>query len=276
MHGRQRIGEGEYEVAFDDQGQGPAVVMLHPFPFDGRAWQGNVEAIVDAGHRVVTLDYPGFGDSPPPRTPISISAMAGLVAELMDRLAIGHAALVGLSMGGYVALAFSRFFKQRLWGLVLADTRAAADSPAARQGRDQALRVIREQGVDAYLRQSLPRLLSEHAGADTLARATSLAEKREETLNAGIAALRDRPDRTDELSEISCATLVLVGAGDQVTPPAEMRAMAAAIPRAAFVELPAAGHLANLEAPHAFNQALVHFLRGAAASATGQQRAEAR
>ncbi|MBC8132987.1 MAG: alpha/beta fold hydrolase, partial [Deltaproteobacteria bacterium] len=136
MHSRERI--GELNVAFDDQGQGPAVVMLHPFPFDGRVWADNVQAVVSAGHRVITLDYPGFGDSPPPRSAVSIAQVAELVAGLMDRLAIDRAALLGLSMGGYTALAFARVFPARLNALILADTRAAADGPAALQGRADA------------------------------------------------------------------------------------------------------------------------------------------
>lgn len=265
MHRRERV--GDLEVAFDDQGHGRAVVMLHPFPFDGRAWGDNLQALIDAGHRVVTIDYPGFGDSPPPPAPVTIAGLAELVAGLLDRLGIQEVALAGLSMGGYVALAFAERWPQRLWALVLADTRASADSPTARQGRADALRAIEEKGVEAYLQQSVPRLLSATPPAPVLSRALELAERRAETLNAGIAALRDRPDRSDALAAIACPTLVLVGAGDQVSPPAEMRQMAQAIPSARFVEIPGAGHLCQLEAPQAFNRAVVDFLVSAGAAA---------
>lgn len=243
------------------------MVMLHPFPFDGRAWTDNVQAIIDAGHRVITLDYPGFGDSPPAPAPLSIPELAAVVADLLDTLRIDAAALVGLSMGGYVALAFSRQFPERLWALVLADTLAAADSAAARQGRVDALRAIQERGVDGYLQQSIARLLSPGAAPELLARVMALAERREETLNTGIAALRDRPDGTAQLGQLPCPTLALVGAADQVSPPAEMRTMAGEIPEARFVEISGAGHLSNLEAPLAFNAAVTEFLRGAATAA---------
>ncbi len=256
---------GDIEVAYDDQGQGPALVLLHPFPLDRRAWTGNSPALVAAGHRVIAFDYPGFGDALPPPGPLSLSlsieSLSDLVAALLDALAIETATLLGLSMGGYVALAFARRFPARLEALILADTRAAADGPTAREGRATALATIREQGVEAYLEQSLPRLLAPDAPAELRSRVHALAEKRAETLMAGIAALRDRPDRTAELANLRCPTLVLVGQADQVSPSDEMRTIAAAIPRARFVEIPGAGHLSNLEAPDAFNQAAVDFLR---------------
>lgn len=248
------------------------MVLFHPFPFDGRIWADNLQALIDAGFRVIAVDYPGFGDSPPPTTPVSIARFAEATADLLEKLAIDRVAVVGLSMGGYAALAFARQAPERLWALVLADTRAAADSPAARQGRADALRAIADKGVDGYLLQSLPKLLAPDAPPAVLSRAVELAEKREETLNAGIAALRDRPDRTEELARIACPTLVLAGEHDQVTPAAEMEKMAAAIRGARFTQLAGVGHLANLEGAGAFNAAVVRFLRESAAAGAPEGR----
>lgn len=259
MKRRERV--GDVEVAFDDEGRGSVLVLLHPFPFDRRVWSDNIPALVATGRRVIALDYPGHGDSPAPAEPLSIARLADLVGAVLDRLGIETAALVGLSMGGYVALAFAHRFPSRVEALVLADTVAAADGLAARKGRTTALDLIREQGVDAYLGQSLPRLVAPDARVELRTRVLLLAEKRTETLTAGIIALRDRPDRTTELANLHCPTLVLVGQADQVSPAAEMRAICAAIPNARFVEIPGAGHLSNLEAPAAFNQALVDFLQ---------------
>src|SRR4051812_16228445 len=134
--------------------------MLPPFPFDRRYWSANVPALVAAGFRVVTVDYPGFGAGGAPRQgppgDLSIAGIAAGVAALLDRLRIGHATLLGVSMGGYVAFAFAASFGGRLRALILADTRAAGDTPAARQGRAQALETIASRGVDTYLEQSLP------------------------------------------------------------------------------------------------------------------------
>jgi pimeloyl-ACP methyl ester carboxylesterase len=266
MHKRERI--GDIEIAFDDHGHGPAVMMLHPFPFDSRVWADNLPALIGAGHRVIAIDYPGFGDSPAPPAELSLVQLAELLDGLRDRLGMSTVALIGLSMGGYVALAYARRFPARLWALVLADTRADADSPAAFQGRADALRAIQDQGVEAYLQQSLPRLLATDAAPRDLARVLSLAERRAHTLVAALGALRDRPSRTAELAEIACPTLVLAGTADRVTPPGEMRAMADAISGARFVEIARAGHLSNLESSTAFNDAVVGFLREASSLET--------
>jgi 3-oxoadipate enol-lactonase len=248
------------EIAFDDDGAGPAVVLLHPFPLDHRAWSDNAPALVAAGYRVVAPDYPGFGASPAPAAPLSIAAIAHLVVGLLDRLSLPQAAVVGESMGGYIALALAAEARPRLAALVLADTRAAGDGMAALAGRAAAIQAIGTQGVSTYLDQSIPRLLAPDAPAATASRARSLAETKAQTLLDGIAALRDRPNRTAELGALACPTLVLVGSADQVTPAAEMRQMAAAIAGARFVELPGVGHLSNLEAPGAFNQAVLEHL----------------
>ena len=98
------------------------------------------------------------------------------VAALAVALELPRATLVGESMGGYVALAFAQAHPDRLRSLVLADTRAAADSDGARAGRAQALAALRERGVDDYLDGSLPRLLAPDARPELLAMARSLAE----------------------------------------------------------------------------------------------------
>jgi len=190
--------------------------MLPPFPFDRRYWSANAPALVAAGFRVVTVDYPGFGRAgDPPPDELAVRIAAG-VAALLDRLDLRRATLLGVSMGGYVALAFAAAFADRLRGLVLADTRAAADTPAARQGRAQALETIASHGVDAYLEQSLPRLLAPDAPPALVAALRALAEERAPVLAAGIAALRDRPDRSAEAERIACPALLLAGARDQL------------------------------------------------------------
>lgn len=253
------------ELEYGDRGDGEAVVMLPPFPFDRRYWSANVPALVAAGFRVVTIDYPGFGRAGVPAD-LSIAGIAASVAALMDRLRIGRATLLGLSMGGYVAFAFATSFGERLRALVLADTRAAADAPAARQGRALALETIASRGVDAYLDQSLPRLLAPDAPPALLAAVRALAEERAGALTAGIAALRDRPDRAAEAQHIACPTLLLAGERDQIVPPAELRALGDRMPAARFVELSGVGHLANLEARAAFDGHVIDFLRALPAS----------
>jgi 3-oxoadipate enol-lactonase len=241
-------------VSYDDAGSGPPIVLLHAFPFDRRMWWSTAAAL--AGHRrVIAPDLRGFGDSPG-SGPFSIADLADDVAALLDVLGLSRATILGLSMGGYIALAFAARHGRRLDGLVLADTRAGADSPEGRRGRDEGIALLQAKGVDAYLDGLLPRLLAPGAPDATRTSTRALACQSAHALIDALIAMRDRPDRRGELGQIAVPTLVLVGTADGVTPPAEARAMAAAIPGARLIELPDAGHLSNLEAPAAFEAAL--------------------
>jgi 3-oxoadipate enol-lactonase len=237
----------------DDGGDGPPLVLLHAFPFDRRMWRETVAALAAAAgrHRVIVPDLRGFGTAPL-AGPYGVADLADDVAALMDAKGLPRATIVGLSMGGYVALAFAARHGARLEGLVLADTRAGPDGDEARRGRDEAIALVEAQGVEAYVERQLPRLLSPHAPDALRARTRDLARQTPAAVTMGLAALRDRPDRRGELALIACPTLVIVGAEDVLTPPAEAAAMASAIPGARYVELPGVGHLANLEAPAAF------------------------
>jgi len=223
---------------------------------------------------VVSVDARGFGQSdlraskptPGASAPYAITDLADDLAALLDALEVRRAALVGMSMGGYTALAFAARHAERLSALVLADTRAAADTPEVRTKREEALATIHGQGPTAYLDGSLARLLSPTAGPGLLALVRARAEARADSLVAGVEALRDRPDRTAELGDLACPTLVVCGAEDQVTPAAEMKRMSAAIREARYLELARAGHLAHLEAGEAFTTAVGSFLADALAA----------
>lgn len=265
------------ELGYDDRGKGDAVVLLHPFPFARALWD-EIATPLAARFRVLSVDARGFGESdlrasyptPGSSAPYEIIDLADDLAALLDALAIPRAAVLGMSMGGYTALAFAARHAARLHALVLADTRAAADTPDARAGREVALSTIHGRGAAAYLDSSLARLLSPGASPTLHAHLRAQAEPRADSLVAGVEALRDRPDRTAELSAIACPTLVVCGAEDQVTPAAEMRRMSEAVGRggadagahrpARYVEIPGAGHLAHLEAREAFTTAVGSFL----------------
>jgi 3-oxoadipate enol-lactonase len=246
---RARIVGGE--LAYEMVGSGRPLVLLHPFPFDRRLWKG----LQIPGRLLVLPDLRGFGESPLFH-PFTIADLADDVASLLDALGLPRAAVGGMSWGGYVALAFARRHRGRLEGLVLADTKAGPDTPEARQGRDEMAALVQAQGVGAYLDKQLPRLLSPAAPEPVRRQARALGDQGAPAVIAGLAALRDRPDRRPELPDIGCPTVIVVGAEDALTPPAEARAMAEAVPGARLVELPGAGHLANLEAPEAFAAAV--------------------
>jgi 3-oxoadipate enol-lactonase len=246
---RARIVGGE--LAYETVGTGRPLVLLHPFPLDRRVWKG----LTVPGRTLILPDLRGFGESPL-FGPFVIADLADDVASLLDALGLPRAAVGGMSWGGYVALAFARRHRGRLDGLVLADTKAGPDTPEARQGREEAIALVRAQGVPAYLDKQLPRLLSPGAPESVRNQARALGNQAAAAVIAGLAALRDRPDRRPELPDIRCPTVIVVGTEDGLTPPSEARTMADSVPGARLVELPGAGHLANLEAPEAFAAAV--------------------
>jgi len=250
---------GATSIGFDDRGTGPATVLLHPFPLTRTTWAGLADALA-ARRRVIAVDARGFGDTPLGGSSFAIADIADDVAALLDRLSIARATILGMSMGGYAALAFAARHRDRLSALVLADTRAAADSAETRAARGAALAAVADAGPTAYLAASLPRLLAPGAPPALVAHLRARAETRAASLRAGIEALRDRPDRTAELGAIACPTLVVCGSEDQVTPAAEMKQIAAAISGARYVPIAGAGHLSHVEAPGAFLNAVTPFL----------------
>ncbi len=247
-------------LAYESVGSGPPLVLLHAFPFDGRMWRQTAAALA-AARTVIVPDMRGVGQSDLPEGGFSIADLADDVAALLTALGLERAGVGGLSMGGYVALAFAQRHRARLAELILCDTKAAPDSPGARKGREEAIELVRTEGVAALRDRQIPRLLAPTASEALRAEVRALATDRADGVIAAIRALRDRPDRRAELPRISCPTLVVVGREDGLSTPAEAGEMAAQIPGARLAEIPNAGHLSNVENPGAFSSALLDFLR---------------
>jgi pimeloyl-ACP methyl ester carboxylesterase len=250
---------GDSALAYDSYGSGKPLVLLHAFPLDGRMWRQTAQAL-SGRCRVIVPDMRGFGESDLGQGDHSIADMADDVEALLDSLSIPRATVGGLSMGGYVALAFAARHPARLERLILADTRAAADSDAARAGRAEALALVEKAGVAAFVERQLGALLSPAASEAVRSDTRSLGNQTPGAVCAGIRALRDRPDRQADLAAIACPTLVLVGKEDRISPPAEMAGIASAIPGAHLIEIASAGHLSNLENPAAFVAAIENFI----------------
>jgi 3-oxoadipate enol-lactonase len=254
-------------LAYTDQGHGLPVVLLHAFPLSRAMWEPQIAALSQA-YRVIALDFRGFGESDAPLWHYTLDQFADDVRGLLDHLAIQQAVFVGLSMGGYTLFALYRNCADRIKGLVLADTRAEADTPEGRASRFAMAQVAYTQGTGAVADLMLPKLLS------SLARETKpqlVAQVRaiiEHTQVSGIAgalmAMAERPDSVSLLEQITCPTLVIVGELDGPTPPDEARLMAERTPGARLVVIPQAGHLSNLEQPEAFNRAVLDFLQAIA------------
>ncbi|MEZ4405870.1 MAG: alpha/beta fold hydrolase [Polyangiales bacterium] len=242
-------------------GEGPTVVLLHSFPLDRGMWTRQLGALSAAGFRVVAPDLPGFGATPTPTGDApSLDAYVASVVALLDAIDARRPLVLGLSLGGYVALRLAALHPDRVGALVLADTRAAADNPEVRASRVVNLSLVRSKGAGALIRKMLPMVLSGSAPESVQSAVTALGEKQSaEGVSYALLAMRDRHDGTDALPSIKAPTLCLVGDGDKVTPPDEMRAMADAIPGARYVELAGAGHLSNFDAPEGFDREVVRF-----------------
>lgn len=246
-----------------ESGAGDPLVLLHAFPLNRRMWDPQMQEL-GAGRRVITPDYPGFGRSPRPCAQPDVRHYAEGVRELLDSLGLESVALGGLSMGGYVALAFMRLFPERVSSLILANTRPDADPEEVRETRRELARRVTEEGVGILPGLQMERLLS----AKTLQDKPDVVEEvrgmilesSPDGVVAALGAMKDRPDSTEELGEIDVPTLVIAGEEDELSTPEVMEEMARKIPGSRYVTLPDAGHLSNLEAPEEFNAALSGFL----------------
>ena len=251
-------------VTFLDAGTGPPVLLLHAFPLSSAMWRHQIRAL-QADHRVIAPDMPGFGSTPGFQGSPSVDHMADMAAGLLDELKIQEPVVVGgLSMGGYVALAFACRHAGRLRALILADTRAEADDEAARANRDKMIAFASKNPSLAVIDQMLPKLV----GADTRAKRPEVIEAvryfASLQATAGIVgalkALRDRPDATPFLRQIAVPTLVIVGRDDALTPLPTAEKLAAGISGARLVIIEKAGHLSNMEQPEGFSEAVRAFL----------------
>jgi len=258
------------QLAYVDRGAGPSVLLIHGFPLDHTMWQAQIEAL-SAHTRVIAPDLRGFGQSPlgavDPARGISMDGYADDLAELLDAIvpAVNEpVVLVGFSMGGYVAWQFVRKYPQRVRALVQCDTRAAADSEEGRASRLKMAEKVAEWGSARIAEMMGPKLIAPQSfetKPNVVAEVRAVVER---TSPAGIAAaqlgMAARPDMTDFLPQIQMPTLVIVGSEDAISPPAEMRSIAAGIPNAKFVVIPDAGHMTTMENPDPVNQALLAFI----------------
>jgi pimeloyl-ACP methyl ester carboxylesterase len=250
----------------DDVGSGLPVLLLHAFPLSSAMWSAQRDALA-AGYRVLTPDQRGFGNSPLGSAEPSLAVAADDVAALLDARGIDRAVVVGLSMGGYVAMALVRDHPRLVRALVLADTKASADSGAARDKRERIAQGVLDAGSSAVLLDEvLPTLLGDTSERERPAVVERVRRMVTEAPPAAVAwaqrAMAARPDSFAALGAAGVPTLVLVGEEDRLSPPEEAQQIVDAVPGAELVVLPAAGHLSAVEIPAEFTAAVQGFLAG--------------
>lgn len=253
-----------------DIGGGTPLVLLHAFPLSSAMWLAQREGLATR-FRVLTPDLRGFGGSSLGGDAPSIDVMADDVAALLDAKNIDRAIVGGLSMGGYVTLAFCRRHPDRVLGAILADTKATEDTPAAREGRIRtAERLEAEGNVSVLLEDLLPRLVGPttmRSRALVYGRVRGLVQSTPPQAAAWAQrAMAARADSVGALAGFRAPTLVLHGAEDVIMTEDDARTMAEALPNAELITIPGAYHLTAVEQPQLFNDAVTEF--GAALTRT--------
>jgi 3-oxoadipate enol-lactonase len=238
----------------------PTLLLVHGFPHDHTLWQPQTESLRDVAN-VLAPDLPGFGASAAPRATMTMDDYADALAAELEKRSIERAVICGLSMGGYVALAFLAKHPEAVQGLILCNTRSGADDEKAREGRRASEQKVQDAGVAELTNGMVAKMLTPGAPADL--RSSVQAMMARQPAAGVVAALRGlaaRPDRTPMLSSIRVPTLIISGRDDTLIPPSESESMARAIPESRLLIFDGAAHLSNLEARVAFDAAVREFL----------------
>lgn len=246
----------------EDRSRGVPMVLLHAFPLERSMWRATADALGELMPTVL-VDLPGLGESPLPTDGEApcLDVAADGVAGVLDRLGHDRAVLAGVSMGGYVAMAFARRHPDRLAGLALVDTKAGADTRALAATRERvATAVSGPAGTRALLpmMETLVGTTTRHRRPELLARVKAgLLAARVEGVVWSQRAMAERPDSGDILHDLSVPAAVVVGEEDAVTGVEEARSMQLLLRDAVLTVVPGAGHLAPLERPEEVARALI-------------------
>lgn len=247
-------------LAYDDLGPdcGTPLLLVHGHPFDRSMWEPQLRHF-GADRRVIVPDLRGYGASG--GAVPDWSAFADDLAALLDGLRVPRAVVVGLSMGGQIALELWARNPSRVAGLLIADTTAAGESAESRTARiTQAQRLLRE-GMDPYAVETLYLMVAPEAPPAVAQHVLAMMRSADP---AGAAAAQraraDRPDRRADLTDVAVPTVVVVGSEDGFTPVEDAQVIADGVPGAELVVVDGAAHMPNLERPDAFNAALQRLL----------------
>jgi pimeloyl-ACP methyl ester carboxylesterase len=235
------------------------LMLIHAFPLDARMWRPQQDAFGE-GLAIVAPDLPGFGGAPSAGPVMSMGAAAATCLQAADAAGFDRMVVCGLSMGGYVAFELWRMARQRIAGLILANTRSGEDAPEGAAGRRALAARLRAEG-NGFLVAEPPPLLGADAPAQLWEQVrASIADQPAEAIAAAAVGMAERRDSTPDLSTIDVPCLVITAEGDTLIPPDVTAAMTEHIPDATLVRIGGAGHLSNMEAPDAFDDAVRAFL----------------
>lgn len=266
-----RVRSGDAEIVYEVLGDGPPVLLLHPFPAHRGLWVPAAQPLINR-YRVILPDLRGHGDSIVGDGPATMEKHASDLSRVLDHAEVARVAIAGVSIGGYVFFEFWRRYRGRVAAVILCDTKAQADTAEGRAGRLKAAADVMQQGTEPFIESMVPKLL----GKTTLntrpdlvngARQMMLKMSREgvSQVQQGMAA---RPDSVSTLKTINVPALVVVGDEDSLSPIADAELMRQNISGAQLKVIPRAGHYAVWEQHEAVGSVVRQFLDGAQLSAS--------
>jgi 3-oxoadipate enol-lactonase len=258
-----QVKSGDAEIAYRVLGEGPPLILLHPFPANHEFWLPVAQALATR-HRVVLPDLRGHGDSGLGDGPATMEKHAGDVARVMDDADVGRAPLVGVSIGGYVLFEFWRRHRGRVTALGFCNTKAPADSAEARAGRLQVSADVLERGTEPFFESMIQRLLGKttrETRPDLVEGALRMMRKMSPEDVAQVQrGVAERPDSVETLKTINLPTLVVTGDEDILTGLNEAELMYQHIPGSQLRVIPKAGHYSPWEQPEEAGRVLRQFL----------------
>jgi len=252
-------------VSYLDEGAstGMPLIFIHGFPFNKEMWSTQLTALSDS-HRCIAYDVRGHGDSEAGAAQFGIPQFADDLFSFMDALKIDKAVIVGLSMGGYIALHAIKKNPARIAGLLLCDTQCAADTQEGRDKRRKTIAFIQKNGLEVYAEESLKNLFApgsfQSNKEEVLFIKNTILKTRPENICFTLQALADRTQTCSSLEQIEVPVLILVGKEDKITTPEVAEKMHSLISNSELQIIENAGHLSNLENPERFNEHAKLFL----------------
>jgi len=263
----QRIKSDAAEISYWTVGDGPAVVLLHPFPAHHEFWLPVAE-VLTARYRVILPDLRGHGESGIGEGPATMEKHAADAARVMDDADVGRAPMIGVSIGGYVLFEFWRKYRSRVAALGLCNTKAPADTPEGRAGRLQGAADVLERGTEPFLETMIPRLLGKttrETRPDLVDGALRMMRKMSpEDIAQVQRGMAERPDSVETLKTINVPTLIVTGDEDILTGTNEAELMHRNIAGSELRVIPKAGHYAPWEQPAEAAKLLRQFLERSA------------
>jgi pimeloyl-ACP methyl ester carboxylesterase len=254
------------EIAYEVLGDGPPVILLHPFPANRELWLPVAEALTSR-YRLVLPDLRGHGESGVGEGPATMEKHAADIARVMDDARVGRAPLIGVSIGGYVIFEFWRRYAGRVAALVLCNTKAQADSDEARAGRLQAAADVMERGTEPFFENMIPKLLGKTAREtrpDLVEGALRMMRKMSpEDVAMVQRGMAERPDSMPTLKTVNVPTLLITGDEDVLTGVPEAEQMRQNIAGSQMKVIPRAGHYSPWEQPQQVGLLLRQFLDSA-------------